>query len=85
MNVLFAGETFDARHLECLAGNTKPGDIIVIGDVKFRVETVQRDCPYIENLNKTFINYVLRDELGNRHYTRSLFGKVEVYRKKVMK
>jgi uncharacterized protein YaiI (UPF0178 family) len=82
MNVLFAGKTFDARHLEIMASNARPGDIMVLGDVKFEVETCQKNCPYIENLTKVFTQFVLKDELGQRHYSRSIFGKVEVYRKR---
>lgn len=84
MNVVFAGKTFNARHLETTISRTRPGDIIVLGSADhpylFEIATVQTDCPYIENVNKFFTNVVLRDETGQKHYTRSLFGKIEVYR-----
>jgi hypothetical protein len=86
MNVLFAGKSFDARHLVTTSGYVKPGDIIALGcksnQYLFEVETVQRDCPAIENLSHIFTNGVLKDETGQKHYTRSIFGKVEIYRKR---
>lgn len=82
MNILFAGESIDCRHLVTATGRIKPGDILVLGDKLLKVETNQRDCVRIENLRSYFTQWILVDEIGRKHYTRSLFGKLEVYRPK---
>jgi hypothetical protein len=82
MNVLFAGETVDARHIETYSGRLRPNDILMIANHKFRVETVQTNCPHIENLYYKFTNVILRAEDGSMIATRELTGKVECYRPK---
>lgn len=81
MNVLFAGKTFDAQHLETYITRCKPHDVIVLAGVLFEVETVQNDCPQWDS-EKVFCNVVLKDATGQRIYSRDLSGKIEVYRRK---
>ena len=73
----FAGEKVSCRHLEIATGNVRIGDILVVNDRKLKVETVQRDCPYIENINRVFTHYVMRDEAGCLEMIRG-FGKTKV-------
>lgn len=80
MNVLFGNKSVDCRHLETRAGRVRIGDFIKIGNVLFKVETQQKDCPSIENLSHVFTQWVLSDATGQKHYTRSIFGTVEVFR-----
>jgi hypothetical protein len=77
----FAGEKLSCRHLEIATGNVRLGDIVMIEKKKMRVETVQTNCPYIENLTRVFTAYVLRDERGIQHFIRG-FGslKTDVWR-----
>jgi hypothetical protein len=81
MNILFAGKTFDARVLETYVSQCKPGDVIDYAGVLFEIETVQSGCPDIST-NKVFTNVVMRDATRARCYSRSIFGKVQVYRRK---
>lgn len=80
MNVLFGNESFDARHLVIKAGSIKEGDILSIEGTLLKVETVQRGCPSIENLSHLFTSWVLNTATGDKVFTRSIFGDVEVFR-----
>jgi hypothetical protein len=81
--ISFAGEKVNCRHLEIATGNVRVGDILVVSGRKVRVETVQKNCPYIENLHRVFTAYVMRDE-KNELVTSRGFGctKIDVWRSK---
>lgn len=82
MLVQFAQQVFDTRHLSLLPHKIMLGDIIVLNNTKFRVETIQRNCPSIENLGHMFTHWILRDENNAMVRSRGIYGRQEIYRKR---
>lgn len=81
MVINWNGEGIDTKVIDVNAGRVKVGDFILnAGELK-KVVTVQKACPYFENINHYFVNYVLEDALGN-HTDKRANNKVQVYRRK---
>lgn len=80
MNILFGSKSFDARHIVIDASRARVGDVISLGGVLLQVETIQKGCPMLEDLSHTFTSWVLTDETNVKHYSRALFGTLEVFR-----
>lgn len=73
----------NCRHLEVPPSRIKPGDIVLLGLIELKCETVQTECYRVENL-KPFVSWLLRDSAGKLYHLRGFDGrkKVEVYRAK---
>jgi hypothetical protein len=80
MVIKFADKAIDCRHLRLLPQSIRLNDLVLHKGELCEVITIQRDCPRIVNLSKTFTMFTLRDREGRIIPCDSINGTREVYR-----
>lgn len=81
MNITFDNKAVDVRTVETSPRRFRIGDIIQgPGGMLLKVVTVQNDCPYFENLNKTKTVVILVDESGQLVPINGMSGTFRIWR-----
>lgn len=80
MNIYWNGKSLEVKILEVPAHRIKVGDFTLYGGELMQVITVQKECPYLENIHRHFTQYTLQGRDGHIVPTRDLSNKKEVYR-----
>lgn len=83
MNVTFAGQEVNVKRVETFPSRFKLNDFLVgPNGMLLKVVTVQRDCPYFENLNRSKTVVILETESGARVPINGMFGKYSILRRR---
>lgn len=81
MIVHWQGQPVNTRRMVTTASRFKPGDFILFRGGMCKVATVQRDCPHLENLAKTFCMVTLETREGEVIPERAIYGQREIFRR----
>lgn len=76
--------TFECFSHKVSVSYLKLGDFITYNGELCRVATIQRNCESITSGGRPFTMVTLRDRSGNVYPVRDLFGKVSIFRGKVV-
>lgn len=79
--IVWENEPVQCKHLKTLPSSIRCGDFILFNGELCRVETIQRDCPRIENLSSKFTMFTLKTRSGEIKPADSVVGQRDVYRK----